>query len=398
MEFAFRFFMELQPKFHHTADFRYFWEKGNGKELIDMSGANVSLESFDRFAPLYYKVDTAGDLAAEELLDAYRFPEVFRQISRLTEAGPGSETGKQKAVTDLWNQMTATPDWVDEDLLNAGAELCMRASLNALIVLRDFTLMGGYDFAYLNKPLIFTGALKKGAVKRLTDTLNFWVNVTRTNALMPGEKGFGLCFKTRLMHSVARLMILEKMPGWRSDLWGKPINQWDMIATYTGFSLMFLSGLKKMGMKVSEREEEGLFHLWKYIGHLIGIPAEYMPVNAKEATEGFYLWTTIQPSADEDSVLLAHALLDESLESEIYKHMHLRRRLRYLHICCSHFLLDDGLIERLQIPEAKFKMLFPNFLLARNRVFQLLPVEKQISLGDKAQQKVLLDYLKHAPE
>ena len=150
--------------------------------------------------------------------------------------------------------MQETPAWFNEDLANIGARFCMRSGKNALIILRDFTLMGGYDFAYLNKPLIFTGALKKGAVKRLKDTLEFWVNVTRENALKTNSEAYQLMVRTRLMHSYARVKIKEKTENWDYKNWGEPINSWDMIATYTGFSLVFMQGLKKLGVKISEQE------------------------------------------------------------------------------------------------------------------------------------------------
>jgi len=65
-------------------------------------------------------------------------------------------------------------------------------------------LMGGYDYAYLNKPLVFTGALKKGALKRLTETLDFWINVTRSDAMDIHGKGYEFAIKTPLLHSYAR--------------------------------------------------------------------------------------------------------------------------------------------------------------------------------------------------
>lgn len=362
-----------------------------------MSGAEVSLSNFEKYAHLYYEVDTLGDAAARDLFFSMPFAQAYTLLERCAVEGVDAHTDVPKSVKDLFKQMQSTPDWLNKDLLYKGAELCMRAGLNALVVLRDFTLMGGYDYAYLNKPLIFTGALKKGAVKRLTDTLDFWVNVTRTNALGPHAKGYQFCAKTRMIHSYSRLMIMDKMKNWNTEEWGLPVNSWDMIATYIGFSLTFSLGLKKLGMQISEEEELGLFHLWKYVGYLIGIPADYIPVNAKEATEQFYLWSSIQPSSDADSVMLAHSLLNENLESTIYKHMYMRRRLRYLHICCNWFLLDKETNKRLQIPEVHFKNIFPRLLVARNKRVRHTSVEKQIAKGDKAQKKVLSDYLRHSP-
>jgi hypothetical protein len=50
-----------------------------------------------------------------------------------------------------------------------------------------------------------------------------------------------------------------------------------------------------------------------------GIPEQLLPDDKKQATEYFYLWTSVQPPSDKDSVLLAHSLLDESLENPILK-------------------------------------------------------------------------------
>jgi hypothetical protein len=89
-----------------------------------------------------------------------------------------------------------------------------------------------------------------------------------------------------------------------------------MMATYIGFSLVFMHSLHKLGNTFSEQEEKGLFHLWKYVGYLLGIPENLLPDDKKQATQYFYLWTSIQPPADKDSVLLAHSLLNDTDFSE----------------------------------------------------------------------------------
>ncbi|WP_410493467.1 oxygenase MpaB family protein [Chryseobacterium sp.] len=265
--------------------------------------------------------------------------------------------------------------------------------------------MGGYDFAYLNKPLVFTGVLKKGAVKRLKDTLEFWVNVTRENALKINSDAYQLIVRTRLMHSYARLKIKEKNKDWDYGNWGEPINTWDMVATYTGFSLVFMQGLKKLGIIISEEEEKGVFHLWKYIGYLLGIPADLMPENRQQATEQFYLWTATQAKGDEDSAHLAKALLDENLQSTILKYEFQRKNLRYLHICCNWYLLDAEINNRLLIPAVAVPHLFPSLIRKANiltqKIFKLSSEKKYSQLvktGNKQQLKVLDDYLKHTPK
>lgn len=335
----------MHPEYKNAPHFINFWNKGNGKELTDWSRARLSFSEFEKFAPLYHTTDRLGDHVAKDLFLNQPFRSALHEFDEYVTRN--STRGEiPESVQKLLQQTETLPDWLDWKTLETGSELCRKGNLNSLISLRDYSLMGGYDFAYLNKPLIFTGALKKGAVKRLADTLDFWVTVTRKDALRPQAKGYYYCLKTRIIHSYSRIMILEKSKNWNSEKWALPINTWDMCATYIGFSLVFLHGLHKLGIEISEEEEQGHFHLWKYIGYLIGIPAEYLPNNKKKATEQFYLWTSIQPASDADTVMLAQSLLDESLESTILKYQFQRKNLRYLHIAMNWYLLDKEVNEK----------------------------------------------------
>src|SRR5690606_6136957 len=116
-----------------------------------------------------------------------------------------------ESVNQLFKSVKNEPIWLDKDLLEAGSALCRRAGASSLIVLRDYCLMGGYESAAINKPLIYTGALKKGAIKRLSETLEFWVNITDSGALEKDSIGFKSVIKTRLIHSYSRVAILNNL-------------------------------------------------------------------------------------------------------------------------------------------------------------------------------------------
>ncbi len=384
----------LQPRFKDAVHFKDFWEKGNGKQLTLFSGAEVSFKDFEKFATFFYHIDEMGDQVVKDIYFTKKFSEASREMEGYIRNGVSETDNVPESVKKLFTQTQSLPEWLDYKLLKSGAELCMRSNLDSLISLRDYCLIGGYDYAYLNKPLIVTEALKKGAVKRLSETLDFWVNVTRYNALEIHAKGYEFAVKTRLIHSYARLSIKKHYKEWDTENWGEPINSWDMMATYIGFSLVFLHSLQKLGNTFSKDEEKGIFHLWKYVGYLLGIPELLLPDDKKQATEYFYLWTSVQPPADKDSVLLAHSLLDESLENPILKYKFQIKNLRYLHICCTWFLLDDDVCKRLQIPEVPNRKVFPNSKILFNKVYDsLVSREARIKRGNKDQMKVLEDYL-----
>ncbi len=385
----------LEPRFKDSQHFKDFWKNGNGKQLIDFSGAQVSFNNFGKFSKYFYHVDEMGDDVVNDVYFTKKYSEASREIENYIRNGVSENDEVPDSVKKLFHQTQTIPEWLDYGLLKSGAELCMRSNLDSLISLRDYCLIGGYDYAYLNKPLIVTEALKKGAVKRLSETLDFWINVTRYDSLEIHKKGYEFAIKTRLIHSYARLSIKKHYKNWDTQNWGEPINSWDMMATYIGFSLVFLHSLKKLGNTISEEEEKGHFHLWKYVGYLLGIPGELLPNDKKQATEYFYLWTSVQPSSDKDSVLLAHSLLNESLENPILKYAFQKRNLRYLHISCTWFLLDHEVCRRLQIPDVPFKKGFPVTKKIINKIYDsTVSREARIRKGNKDQMKVLEDYLR----
>lgn len=384
-----------KPLYKDSPHFQEFWSKGNGKKLIDWTGAEVSFDQFEKFAPYFYKVDELGDEVVKEIYFNNSFTEAQKIIDNFIKNGINENEIVPQSVKNLFLQTQHIPDWVDYEAMEYGAQLCRRVGIDALISLRDYSLMGGYDFAHLNKALIATGLLKKGAMKRLSDTLEFWINVTREDAMQMHGKGYEFCIKIRMIHSYARLSIEKYTPDWDTENWGKPINHWDMMATYLGFSLIILHSLTLLGHDITEKEEAGIFQLWKYVGYLLGIPPELMAENKKEAVEKFYMWTSIQPCADQDSVQLAKSLLNESVENPMLKYQFQRNFLKYLHICCTHFLLDKTVCNRLEIPEVKNRNWFPKSRIFYNKnIRKLISREKQIATGNKEQLQVLEDYLK----
>lgn len=377
-----------------------YWEKGNGKQLIEWSGAIVNLDNLHHYKRLSTEYDELGDATAKEIFTGRSLSEAYSYIDKLSEVKITGEDDLPHNLKKMLLTMQEIPEWLNEELINAGCALSMRSGINGLISLRDYSLMGGYDYAYLNKPLVFTGALKKGASKRITDTLDFWVHVTRKNALQVNNNGYRYIIRTRMIHSFSRLMIKEKYKDWNTETWGEPINYSDMIATSLGFSLVFLHGLQKLGLTISEKEELGIFHLWKYIGYLLGIPEHYLPDNKKEATEMFYAWTATQASADTDSVMLAQALENESLASNIFKKSYQKNFLKYLHTSYVWFLNDKETCERLHTTKVRMRYLFPRSRRAGNIVSQQLIVMsdknylRAVALGNLIQENISQEYLK----
>jgi hypothetical protein len=148
-------------------------------------------------------------------------------------------------------------------------------------------------------------------------------------------------------------MIKEKL-DWRIDEQGEPLNNWDMVATYLGFSLVFMRGLKRLGITISNEESEAVYHLWKYIGFLIGIPEDIMPVNNSEAIKMLYLWSKTQPEADADSLALAHALHLEPLHAMWPPKIRQKKFIQQVNLSFNELLIGRRSCAVLNLPRPQF--------------------------------------------
>lgn len=364
----------------------YFWSKGNGKDLLNWS--NTSADQLTKKMPtqLFHQVDDAVDQLVGEWIEDKSFSNIMRYLH-----GKGEYESLPQSFKDFHTKFSEVPDWVDFNLIESGTYLSQRAGLNALLTLRNFSLLGGYFFSNLTKPLVETGALEKGATQRLFYTLGFWVNVSRSDAESQALR-LNSCIQVRLVHSASRLMIKKKNVDWDYDNLGEPINYADMLATYTAFTVYLLYALNKLKFTHSKQEEEGIFHLWKYVTWLLGIPLAIIPNNRLETLSLFYDWSLRQNTGDIDSARLAKALIEENTAASLLKSNFIKRNMGYIHKSIAHYLLDDQILELLQIPPVKFQFIIPAAMKFKNQIS--INSDNQRVQGDKDQRSVLEDYRK----
>ncbi|MFD1770290.1 oxygenase MpaB family protein [Sphingobacterium suaedae] len=334
----------------NCSSFAYYWQHGVGVELLKQLASPPDLANADQLIPYLFQWDKLGD---QVVIDLHLQAGLQQGNQWLSGFLNGDDLPHQARHTfdRFFENIDLYPPWLNKNRLAQGQALCQRAGLTALVVLRDYCLMGGYESAAINKPLIYTGVLKRGAVKRLMDTVEFWVQIMKPENLSKGKEGLRQIFLTRMIHSFSRVQILSKT-DWDTSKWGIPINHWDLLATQLGFSLVFLVGLRRMGIFPSAQEIDGLFHLWKYIGYLLGIPLDLLPENEVQAIEALYYWTMTQREGDDDSRSLAQALQQEPLEAFYPKTVLMRKMMREIHLFYNHFLLGEYSCRLLGLPSS----------------------------------------------
>jgi hypothetical protein len=342
--------MILERIQYPSKSFNHYWQQPHWKRELSKLRRLPEKDEILAFSKYYLQSEDLGAFVIEELLPDFPHGELFSFISLALEKPELAI--KYPYTSQLLNECLSFPEWVDTDLLEEGAAFARRSGVLGLLVLRNFSLMGGYESSAVNKPLVFTSELKKVAGKRISETTEFWVNVIEENLFKSGTKGIGLILRVRLVHALARYYIL-KNPAWNSQAWGLPINAADMMATNLGFSLLFMTGLERLNYKLSPKEEEGFFHLWRFIGHYQGIPSELLPHNRQEAVRLLYIWTMTQPEGDQDAIALAQSLLNIPKEPQFSGTKFQKWIIYEANLSFNQFFLSRNSCRNLGLPKSR---------------------------------------------
>jgi hypothetical protein len=213
----------------------------------------------------------------------------------------------------LFEHVETPPGWLREELLLEGAHASNLAGQTGTDIMRDLALMAGYQSSAINRTLVLTGALAHGAQRRLAETTRWWVNCTTPGGMARFAPGFQGTVRVRLMHALVRQRV-QQLPEWDTAWLGVPINQQDMQATYLGFCVVYLTGLRFMGVWMRTDEVEAVMHLWRYIGWLMGVDEHLLVDGFRQGQVALYRNLLAQPAPDASSKALGTALMNEPLQ------------------------------------------------------------------------------------
>lgn len=334
-----------------------------GRTLFDAPNVIPAKERIDAFENYLMQGDVLADKAAQELFMSDRkHVQSFRLMNKVLENGIDEGDDVPIAFKQLMDEVNSEPEWLDRKQLEKGAAICRRLGIHAMAVLGDLALLGGYANTEISKPLVFTGALKGGSTfDRLSETSQFWFDVTRKGALEKDAKGFKSAIRVRMMHAIVRQRLIQH-PKWDSEAWGLPINQADSLATNVGFSMAMIYGCKRLGFYLPNKDIEAVLHLWRYIGFLMGNDEAWLPKTTEEGLQCLLLiHLSNENNPDEESKTLAKDYLNSfKPKGDVSNWQHYLNDyyLFMKHKAYAELLIPFELHKKLELPSSNLTWLF----------------------------------------
>lgn len=316
-------------------------------------------------------------------------------FDRAVEQGIDAVADAPAPLREFFAGIEAPPAWMDPRLMAEGARVCGISGLTGMDVLRDFGLMAGYQASAINRTLVLTGALQKGAQRRVAETTKWWIDATRPGGMARGAPGWCSTLQVRLIHAMVRRH-LQRHPQWDAAELGLPVNQGDMHATYLAFSVIFLLGQRLLGVPLTAAEGRAAMHLWKLIGWLMGLDERWLWDSEQEGRVALYRNLLAQAPPDDSSRQLGRPLMDEPLQRRYRRFAALRGRWnRAKHLSIARAFVGRRGMDALGLPRGVlpwYPLLSFGPRLAWHLAHRLLPGgrERLIRRGLRAQQAHLL--------
>jgi hypothetical protein len=206
------------------------------------------------------------------------------------------------SISDLLDNYIETsgslPSWADQKQISKGQQMFEVFGPDVFMLLNVSSLPMCYCCGNGAQVLFDTARLltHNGNVdplaRRLMETAQMIVNVLIPGGLSPNGKGIVTIQKVRLIHASIRYFLKQGQAGstWDAAKLGEPINQEDLAGTLMSFGPVILTGLKKLGAKLTTDDTNAWMHCWSVVGYLLGIDESLLPDTYEQ---GFQLATDI---------------------------------------------------------------------------------------------------------
>lgn len=301
----------------------------------------------------------AGDPAADRLVALMHqrhragLPPLRPLLEQALAQGIETVPDAPAELVDFMTTVTEVPYWVDPDRLERGALALARAGTG---LLPAFVVALGANYASPtgNQVLLRAGDLYRKAPSRTVESVAWVHAVTTPGKLGRFSDGFQAAVRIRMTHAHIRAG-MHARGDWDYDACQQPVNQMLYTASLLTFSLIVIMAAELQGTHFTRAERDAVFHLWRYLAHVIGIPPLLIPANEQDIWR--LTWMVMHEAfvPDASAGLLGGALLDaipviHGLDTGTLSG---RLRARYLRQCYGNLgrlILGHALADALTFP------------------------------------------------
>lgn len=263
----------------------------------------------------------AGMWQADDLADAVvndpAGAAAAQQVRTLMTQGLGAVADPLPSVQALLDQLTTEPAWLDRERLDRASDVLVRYSPQWGLVLGAASLLRGAENWIAAKPLLLTGRYGHQPAVRSIEVGEWLSRVVRPGGMDIDAPGFQHTVRVRMIHAHVRRFINRTVEEWDEPAWGVPIPQPYMAFTLAEFGHISLAAMAELGVRLRDDELADIYHLWRYVGHVIGVNDALNPVDEAGHVRIEELYSLTGPGPDDYSRDFVKALTEDYLAPQL---------------------------------------------------------------------------------
>ncbi len=254
--------------------------------------------------------DPLGEAMVEDLAD-FSSTESMRLIeAAMQQEGEEALRNAPASLREFFRDAETPPDWLDYSEFVPSVRMFHRNSSLILAAFVAGVLIEGFT-TNIAKSFFITGRVRDQGVRRLGQNNRHMMEIFLPDGLYRYGDGWKLSVRIRIVHARVR-HLLGNSEEWDAEAWGLPISAAHLGYAISAFSARLLKHMKTLGAKYDDEEYASFMAVWRYSGHLMGIPETILFHDADDALELYEIGHTCEPDCPMESVVMANALVNSA--------------------------------------------------------------------------------------
>ena len=255
-----------------------------------------------------------GDPLAEAMTEdlAEFSPEESRRLieAAMNQEGDEALRDAPDSLRAFFREAETPPEWLDYASLAPGVRMFHRNSQLILAAFVAGVLIEGFT-TNIAKSFFITGRVRDQGVRRLGQNNRHMIEIFLPGGLYRDGDGWKLSVRIRIVHARLRYL-LNHSEDWDTEAWGAPISAAHLGYAISAFSARLLLHMKTLGARYNDEEHASFMAVWRYTGHLMGIPETILFRDAEEALQLYDVGHMCEPDCEIESIVMAHALVNSA--------------------------------------------------------------------------------------
>ena len=270
----------------------------------------IASETADNYIRHTHIGDPVMDGVVDDLVSIPR-ADASRFIRAGMEQRAGDLRSAPKSLRDFFVDLSPPdPPWLDHDAFAPGIRGFHANVPSIFAAFVTGTLIDGFS-TLIAKSFVQTGRIFDAGVRRLRQNNRHQVEIFMPGGLRREGDGWKLSVRIRLVHAQVRRLLRES-GEWDDAAFGTPLSAAHLGFAIACFSARTAEHARSLGATFTPEEREGFCAVWRYAGHLMGIPDTILFANREEALHLHKVGRVCEPPPTEDSIIMANALINSA--------------------------------------------------------------------------------------